>query len=454
MKKILYFLICSTFLLCYSCSDDNNSITGEDDGEEEYLTYSVSVQLVYPDDSELEAVEGVKVTLTNTSNSTYDATTDAEGIAKFVVPVGVYEASATDNRSLGGYSFLYNGIKSNIVVTASWVETEIVKVDLKGSTTGQIVIKELYVGGCQKNDGSGDFHMDKYVILYNNSDQNATLDNLCLGMVLPYNAQGSNKDYVDGKLFYEAEGWIPAGTGIWYFPNSVTIESGKQMVIALNGAIDHTPTYSKSINFTNAEYYCTYDIEQYSNTSYYPSPSSVIPASHYLKAIHYGAGNAWALSNRSPAFYLFKTEGVTPVAFANDENNTNYHGGTVSAAQIRKKVPVEWILDGIEVFTTTSDSNQKRLTATIDGGQTYLENQIGYTSYRNVDKAATEAIADNKDKLVYSYNMGTEINGKPSTDPSGIDAEASIKNGARIIYQDTNNSTNDFHQRKQASLRD
>ena len=41
-----------------------------------------------------------------------------------------------------------------------------------------------------------------------------------------------------------------------------------------------------------------------------------------------------------------------------------------------------------------------------------------------------------------------------STDPSGIDAEASLKNGARIIYQDTNNSTNDFHQRKQASLRD
>ncbi len=47
-------------------------------------------------------------------------------------------------------------------------------------------------------------------------------------------------------------------------------------------------------------------------------------------------------------------------------------------------------------------------------------------------------------------NYGTD----GSTDPSGIDAEASLKNGARIIYQDTNNSTNDFHQRKQASLRD
>ena len=40
-----------------------------------------------------------------------------------------------------------------------------------------------------------------------------------------------------------------------------------------------------------------------------------------------------------------------------------------------------------------------------------------------------------------------------STDPSGIDAEASIKNGAVIVYQDTNNSSKDFHQRKVASLK-
>ena len=41
-----------------------------------------------------------------------------------------------------------------------------------------------------------------------------------------------------------------------------------------------------------------------------------------------------------------------------------------------------------------------------------------------------------------------------STDPSGIDAEASIRNGAHIIFKDTNNSTVDFHERQQCSLRD
>ncbi|MEE3406725.1 MAG: DUF4876 domain-containing protein, partial [Candidatus Cryptobacteroides sp.] len=78
----------------------------------------------------------------------------------------------------------------------------------------------------------------------------------------------------------------------------------------------------------------------------------------------------------------------------------------------------------------------------------------GYSVYRNVDKEATEAIEGNKEKLVYNYAGGTEdpeING--NTDPSGIDAEASIANGAIIIYKDTNNSTSDFHIRKVASIK-
>lgn len=52
-------------------------------------------------------------------------------------------------------------------------------------------------------------------------------------------------------------------------------------------------------------------------------------------------------------------------------------------------------------------------------------------------------------KLVYNYAEGVE----GTTDPSGIDAAASIKNDAKIIYQDTNNSSADFHLRKEWSLK-
>ena len=81
-----------------------------------------------------------------------------------------------------------------------------------------------------------------------------------------------------------------------------------------------------------------------------------------------------------------------------------------------------------------------------------MPNLKGYSVYRNVDKEATEALEENAGKLVYNYAGGTEdVEG--STDPSGIDAEASIAAGAHIIYSDTNSMSNDYHARKVASLK-
>src|SRR5690606_6734667 len=126
-----------------------------------------------------------------------------------------------------------------------------------------------------------------------------------------------------------------------------------------------------------------------------------------------------------------------------------YYGST---SQIIKKVPTDWIVDGMESFLIGNDGNHKRLTTTVDAGFVYHINKEGYSLYRNVNKSATEALPENSGKLVYNYGKGTDkVVGLEhgSTDPSGIDAEASIKNGARIIYMDTNNSTNDFHLRNE-----
>ena len=113
-------------------------------------------------------------------------------------------------------------------------------------------------------------------------------------------------------------------------------------------------------------------------------------------------------------------------------------------------IPREWVIDGVEVYAKANvSSSQKRLTADVDAGYVEFVNKLGYSVYRNVDKEMTEALPENEGKLVYGYNLGVD----DSTDPSGIDAEASIKNGAHIISLDTNNSTNDFHMRQKFSLR-
>lgn len=436
MKKYFYLLVFAVLPLMFSCSDDDEDV---------YKTYSLEVELSYPEG--VDALADLTVKLTDANSTAYEAKTNAEGKASFTVPAGIYEASATDKRIVNNITTLYNGLKSNIAVgnTGDDILYQ-AKIELAESRASQLLIKELYVSGVSyvnEEDGKAKtFHMDKYVVLYNNSEDNATLDNVTLAMVLPYNATQNNKDYIDDKLFYESEGWTPAGTGVWYFTTSVSLEPGKQIVIALNNAVDNTATYPASVNLAKSEYYCTYDIESYPNTTYYPAPSENIPTSHYLKAHHYGTGNAWPLSNASPAFFIFTPQDVALVDFVADANETSIFNGL--ASQVRKKVKNEWIIDAVEVYEKGNDKNMKRLTSTIDAGYIELTTASGYSVYRNVDAEATKAIEGNAAKLVTGY----------ADDPSGIDAEASIKAGARIIYKDTNNSSSDFHERKKASIKE
>lgn len=324
---------------------------------------------------------------------------------------------------------------------------------LEDKNVDQILIKEVYNGGVMLDDGSKNFHFDKCIILYNNCPQQAVVNNLCFGFASPYNAQANNNNYgSNGKLTYEKDGFIPALNGIWYYPYSLVIEPYSQIVVNVHGAIDNTQTVTNSVNYANKDYYCMYDPESgYANTSYYPTPADAIPTSHYLKAVRLGLGNAWALSVTSPAPFIFQTKDAAPDVYANNTDNQWYDGGSHLESGLGIKVPVDWIIDGMEVFTTSKpDDCQKRLTANVDAGYVWLTNQQGHTLYRNVDKEMTESLPENSGKLVYNYALGVGT----STDPSGIDAEASIKNGAHIVYQDTNNSSADFHERERCSLRD
>ncbi|MDR2802476.1 MAG: DUF4876 domain-containing protein [Prevotellaceae bacterium] len=434
----------------YACSDDP-----------EYPTYTVTVQLVYPEG--FEPAADVEISL-----GTYKVPTNADGIAVFKVNAGIYEASASEQRKDEYYKYSLNANKSGITINESWTDAEPVELEYVVNATpqldegssdpkGRVIIKELYNGGCPKDDGSGSFNNGAYLILYNNSNGVANLKNLTVATTLPSNAHASNNFLTNGVLSYASEDWVPAGFGVFYFLNDTELEPGQQLVIALNSAIDNTQTYSQSINFAHAEYYAVYDPESgYNNPTYYPTPAQEIPASHYLKAFRFAnvTSNAYIVSVNSPALFLFTPPAGSSVAdVSSDPNRLTTHGASPSQAVL--KVPVEWVIDGIEVFFNTNlSTSNKRLTPNVDGGWVGLTNALGYTLYRNVDKDATEAITGNAGKLVYSYALGTGDIENGTTDPSGIDAEASIKNGARIIYKETNNSTNDFHQRKKSSLRD
>lgn len=438
MKKIL-FMIAAATIVAVSCDPSGNGVK----------TAQVSVTL--EKDGEVFAEAGKTITLKDLNGgAAYDVQTDETGTAVFTVIPGIYEASVSFKVTEGVNTRLYNGLTSNINV-AEGAENKAV-ISLQESQTSAIVIKEFYLGGCQKDDGSGAFTQDRYVILYNNTSEAVDASNICFGIIgSNSNASAVLKGLIDadGNLVYEEERQIPAMHGVWWFNTTVTIEPYSQIVVAITNALDNTQTYKNSVNLAKAEYYAMYDPESgYNLASMYPTPSAAIPTSNYLKATKYHTGTGWVLSTSSPAFFIFEKENVHE--YASDPDNRDTRGSFEGA-----KIPFEWIVDGVEVFLRgADDKNTKRLTPNVDAGNVQHTNKYGYSLYRNVDKEATEAIAENEGKLVYNYKGGTkdmDVEGG-TTDPSGIDAEKSIAKGAKIVYMDTNNSTNDFHERAFASL--
>ena len=403
MRKAMNIVMLTLIGVMVSCQTNDS----------DYDTFTLTVALVNADDTPFDK-EGVSVKLSSERGVTYTSFTNSRGEASFDVPLGVYQASMSSTNIVDGRAFLSNGVESNIIVRGQTA----VKMRISSSESGTIIIKELYVGGCQRDDGSGSFQRDKYVILYNNCPVEVSLSNLCLAFCVPLNAYGINNNYdADGKLSYANADFLPAASAIWTFTGGISIAPYSEIVVALNGAIDHTATYSNSVNLANADYYCTYDPLVYDNTQFYPSPSELIPTSHYLQAHKFGDSNedAWPLSTSSPAFFIFSLSDETPEQFVARSDNFWYDGGVVRASNACKMVPRQCILDAVEVFSTTSDYNEKRMTSDVDAGYILHTPRQGHALMRKIDEQATEQVGRN-------------------------------------VYVDTNNSTNDFVENQRASL--
>jgi len=406
--RINYIVLLIAFLTLLSCTG-NDALS--------YDTTRLVVTLTQPDGQAL-IQDGIIVNVADSRGSVFKEQTDVSGQATFHLPVDIYQASVSFNEVEAGRIHIYNGIVSNIIVNNE-AQDLTVSLPLNVSESGTLLIKELYVGGCPRDDGSGSFQRDKYVILYNNCGASVTFDNLCLGICTPYNAYSINYNYDEaGGLSYASEDFIPASSAIWYFPDGLTVEPYQEIVIALNGAVNHQLTYSRSINFAHPDYYCTYDPLMYDNTSYYPSPSEVIPTSHYLKALKFGeeSEDAWPLSTTSPAFFVFSLEdGLTPQDFVADADNYFYDGGIVRPTNACKRVPRHYVLDAIEVYSSNSTYNEKRLTPDLDAGYISHTPRQGHSLHRKLDDDATASA------------------GHP-------------------VYLDTNNSSNDFEELTIATL--
>ena len=409
MKQNTTIILALTVLLStsYGCAIDKGMQYDEN-------MQTLTIKAIYPDGFESYAREGVKIKIEEINNgNSYSAQTDSTGKASVILSDGIYRVLVSDRHE----EFFFNGTADNIRLVNGDMELSI---NLIRSKTGTILIKEIYCGGCLRSPQEGEYQFDKYIILHNNSPQTQYLDSLCFGSLDPYNSQGTNvwvdNDENTGASIYQD--FSPIIQAVWQFGgngSSFPIETGEDAVIAVCGAIDHASQYPLSVNLNKPGYFVCYNSTYFPNTLYHPAPGDNISPDRYLNVvIKTGVANAYPLSIFSPAIVIFKAEGTTIQDFVKDPLNVVQKPG--SKYDYVVKIPMEWIIDGVEVFYGGSSKNTKRLSPEIDAGYvTQSDIYLGHTLFRHTDEQASEI--------------------------SGYE-----------ILMDTNNSSTDFYERTQQSL--
>lgn len=411
MKLLYNTLTFAAVLLLSSC------VSMEAERHYASSLHRLSVSVEWPEGYGEYMREGVEVRIAdNVTGNMFTAVTDAAGRAAADVTEGFYNVSVSDIFSR---SVIFNGSADRVRVTGG--DTEL-RLRLMKAETSALVIKEIYCGGCTKYPEVGTYQSDKYVILHNNSSETIFLDGLCFGALDPYNAQATNvwvsTDPVTGETIFPD--FLPVVEAVWKFDgdgDDFPLEGGADAVIAVCGAIDHTLQFPNSVNLNREDCFVCYNRVYYPNTLYHPVPGDRIEPSHYLKVvIKVGRANAYPYSVNSPATVIFRAKECTIEEYVAREESVMQKPG--SSQERIVKIPVEWVLDAVEVYDASTSNNKKRLPPVLDAGYVFFSGTFnGHTLHRRLDAVAT--------------------------------AEEGFP-----VYADTNNSSVDFYERDTQSLKD
>lgn len=408
MKQLAYILLLMTFFTTGSCTDIDK------DNPYDNQLHTLQVNAVYPDEYSDYLREGVTVKIEDIDRgNSYTSKTDKNGTVRFSLTKGIYRIQISDKAEQD----IFNGLADKVKLVNGDLALNL---SLVHSRSGDIVIKEIYCGGCTKLPFEGNYQSDKYMILHNNTSETQYLDGLCFGSLDPYNSQATNvwvtQDESTGATIFPD--FLPVAQCVWQFGGTgqtFPLAPGEDAVVVICGAIDHAAQYPQSVNLNKPGYFVCYNPVYFWNTLYHPAPGDQITPDHYLNVvIKTGQANAYTFSVFSPATVLFKAKDTTIQDFVSQADNVIQKPGSTVDRIV--KVPVDWVLDAVEIYYGGSSNNMKRMPPSVDAGYvTQSALYDGRTLYRHTDE------------------------------------EASREAGYEIL-EDTNNSSSDFYEREKQSL--
>jgi hypothetical protein len=312
-----------------------------------------------------------------------------------VIP-GVYNITVRSTQKYDGKSYILNGLAQNVTLTE-----DVTTVSDKYAITIQpllgspLCIREMYYAG-----SPGGYFRDQFYEIYNNGEEVIYLDHLCLAHLVPEYAttalpEWPAEDGID-KYAYAKTLWQIQGDGDDY-----PLQPGESVVLAQEAA-DHTKIETWAgfglVDTSRVEWECWSGNEQRINPEVPDLPyvfwSGWIMTMQWLTSVD---GSAMALYQPGQNLEFgsdYWQEGVTTSAMVGQ-------GG-----QQYVRIPVGDIYDAVECIPTSADLDMKRIPGILDSGATSVD---GYYNGKSVSR-----------KVVDYREDGTPI------------------------FQDTNNSTDDF----------
>lgn len=359
--------------------------------DDEDHPYDVQIKLLPPDGFSTLSYGEMEVTLTNKNVGTvYSMHCSSTGLASFSVEPGYYSVSVHYQTTAG---LIFSGRIESLSLMQGQ-EAGIIELPLTQAKSNALVIKEIYFGGC-KGLNNEDYQADQYVTLYNNSNETIYLDGLCVAVVDPgSNMESPWMEHTDMRR-------IPVNDLTWQFPGSgkeYPLEPGEETTIATN-AVDHTGgefQHANSVDLSKVDW-------------------GFWDVSLKRQNITAGVKPMKLLLNLNPTLvmYAFPVFGPTIMVFSLQDSPTAYvadpdnHESRPKANNQNREflmIPQEWVIDCVECVRDVN--SPKRVPNELDNGKCYISGE--------------------------RYSGRSIIRKKKET----IDG--------RVVYQDTNNSSEDI----------
>ncbi|MDR3367501.1 MAG: DUF4876 domain-containing protein [Prevotellaceae bacterium] len=370
------------------------SLAACDDKAKTIKEITVSVQITTPEGA--TPPESYKVEFINyNDNSKVEKTAEADGKATASILPGVYTISVSAEVVEQGFSTIYSGslVNENIITDgASYT------IAVQAAKSGTLVFKEIYYAG-SKTPSESNYFRDQFYEIYNNSESVVYADKLCIGSLYTNLATADqptwDKENAESYVYYQ---WL------WQIPGNGTdypIKPGESIIIS-QYATNHK---AETLNPTSPVDLSSSEFEGYITNSTQHTDEPALNLTLIYRASNFQNMQFWLQTVFGPALAIF---------FPADNTDLTELTTQVNATAQGVAIPISLILDAVEAVNDETKVQLKRIPTVLDAGATTVGNT--YNS-----KSVARKIKETKD--------------------------------GRNIYQDTNNSTNDFEVKETAEIR-